>query len=56
MPVARICEGWYLFGTRKINAKVANGNSVLVRVGGGYCDFREFVETYAQAELAKIGD
>ena len=47
LPVARICEGWYLFGQKKINAKVQGNKNILVRVGGGYCEFREFIETYA---------
>jgi len=56
MPIARICEGWYLFGTKKINTKVMNGNTLLVRVGGGYCNLKEFIETYQQNELTKIAD
>lgn len=46
LQIARISEGWYLFGTKKLSAKVINGNNLLVRVGGGYCDLREFVITY----------
>lgn len=46
LPVGRISEGVYLFGTRKINVKVMNGNNLLVRVGGGYCNLKEFIETY----------
>lgn len=45
LPIARICEKWYLFGTRKIHTKVINEN-LLVRVGGGFCNLREFIETY----------
>jgi len=50
LPIARISEGQYLFGTKKINAKVINGNKLLVRVGGGYTEFKEFISTYQQAE------
>lgn len=45
LPIARISEGWYLFGTRKIYAKVMNGRLV-VRVGGGYSNLKEFIEIY----------
>lgn len=41
LPIARITEGWYLFGTRKIYAKVLNGRLV-IRVGGGYMSLEEF--------------
>lgn len=47
LPIARISEGWYLFGTRKIYAKVMNGRLV-VRVGGGYSGLGEFIEIYQQ--------
>ena len=46
LQIARICEGWYLFGTRKLYCKVVGGKNILVRVGGGYSDLREFIETY----------
>lgn len=36
LPIARISEGQYLFGSKRINAKVINGNKLLVRVGGGF--------------------
>jgi hypothetical protein len=54
LPIARINEGWYLFGTRKLSVKVVGGNNLLVRVGGGFSNLREFIETYQQAELSKI--
>lgn len=37
----------YLFGTKKIQAKVNNGK-LLVRVGGGYMSIDEFYELYAE--------
>ena len=46
-------DGYYLFGTRKIFAKVLNSRLV-VRVGGGYMSFTEFADTYAIVELNKI--
>lgn len=55
LPIARISEGWYLFGTRKIYAKVNNGRLV-VRVGGGYSALIEFIGQYSQQEMEKISD
>lgn len=55
LPIGRISEGWYLFGTRKIHAKVLNSRLV-VRVGGGYSSLNEFIENYQQQEHDKIND
>ena len=55
LPVRRLEYGYYLFGTKKIYAKVMNGKLV-VRVGGGYMTFKEFIETHANAELNKIAE
>jgi hypothetical protein len=46
---------FYLFGTRKIFAKVLN-NKLVVRVGGGFMSFTEFIDTYALMELKKINE
>ena len=46
-------EGFYLFGTRKIFAKVLN-NKLVVRVGGGFMSFSEFIDCHALIELKKI--
>lgn len=43
----------YLFGTRKVYAKVINGK-LMVRVGGGYMGFEDFYKTYADAEKVKL--
>jgi chromosome segregation ATPase len=53
VPVKRLGGGFYLFGTRKIYAKIMNGK-IVIRVGGGYMVVQEFIESYAEAELAKI--
>lgn len=53
VPIKKLSSGNYLFGTRKIFAKVLNGN-LMVRVGGGYMSIEEFIETYGEAELKKI--
>lgn len=55
MPIRRLDPGFYLFGTRKIFAKVMN-MKLVVRVGGGYMSFAEFIETYAHVELNKINE
>ena len=49
VPIRRLEFGYYLFGTRKIYAKVLN-QKLVVRVGGGYMSFTEFIETYAAGE------
>ena len=53
VPIRRIGEGFYLFGTRKIFAKVLN-NKLVVRVGGGFMSFSEFIDCHALIELKKI--
>ena len=55
VPVRRLGEGFYLFGTRKIYAKVLN-NKLVVRVGGGFMSFTEFIDTHAMVELKKINE
>lgn len=50
VPIRRLGNGYYYFGSRKIFAKIINGKLV-IRVGGGYMSIDEFVEHYAQAEL-----
>jgi hypothetical protein len=41
------------FGTRKIFAKVLN-YKLVARVGGGFMNFTEIIDTYALMELKKI--
>jgi Growth-Arrest-Specific Protein 2 Domain len=57
MPIpgnfGRISEGFYKFGTRKIRAQILSG-SLVVRVGGGFMTFREFVEKYGRLESVKV--
>ncbi|CAI2385407.1 unnamed protein product [Moneuplotes crassus] len=52
VPVKRLGSGFYLFGTRKIYAKIMNGKLV-IRVGG-YMVTQKFIETYSDQELIKI--
>lgn len=53
VPVKRLGGGFYLFGLRKIYAKIMNGKLV-IRVGGGYMIIEKFIETYADQELQKL--
>ncbi len=39
----RLSEGKYLFGTKKIIAKIVGG-VLVIRVGGGYMSADEFIE------------
>ena len=55
VPIRRLGDGFYLFGTKKIFAKVLN-NKLVVRVGGGFMSFSEFIDTYALVELKKINE
>ena len=53
VPIKRISNGYYMFGTKKIYAKVINGNLV-IRVGGGYMGIEEFMFYYGAQELNKM--
>ena len=45
VPINRLGNNQYTFGTRKIYAKVINGQLV-IRVGGGYMGIEEFMMYY----------
>jgi DNA repair exonuclease SbcCD ATPase subunit len=53
VPVTKLGDGYYLFGTRKIYMKLQN-TRLVVRVGGGYMFISEFIETYTDSELNHI--
>lgn len=53
VPLQKLGDGYYVFGTRKIYAKVMNGQLV-VRVGGGYQVVDEFIQNYEQTEKVKL--
>ena len=53
LPVKRLGDGNYLFGTKKIFAKIMNGKLV-IRVGGGYMSIEEFIATYGDFEVQKV--
>lgn len=52
VEVQRTSAGNYLFGTKKILAKIINGKLV-IRVGGGYMNAEEFIEQYGKIEVMK---
>jgi hypothetical protein len=49
----RLEEGQYQFGTKKIRAQILHAGLV-VRVGGGFMSFAQFVEKYGKSEFTKI--
>lgn len=53
LPISRLGGGQYMFGSKKIYAKVMN-SKLVVRVGGGYMDMNEFITTYAESERLKL--
>lgn len=44
LPVRRLCDGFYLFGTKKIFVKVNKGVVIVRQQGGGYNNFADYVE------------
>ena len=53
MPITRLGGGFYMFGTKKIYAKIMN-NKLVVRVGGGFMGIDEFIHSYGESELLKL--
>ena len=53
IEVQRISASNYMFGTKKILAKIINGRLV-IRVGGGYMNAEEFIEQYGKIEIMKL--
>jgi len=53
VDLKKIERGQYIFGSKKIMAKIKNGN-LIIRVGGGYMMIDEFLSAYTTQELAKI--
>ena len=50
LPVKRLGDGYYLFGTKKIYARIMNGKLV-IRVGGGFMSVEEFMQSYYDFEV-----
>eukprot|EP00349_Pseudokeronopsis_sp_Brazil_P010500 CAMPEP_0202979630 /NCGR_PEP_ID=MMETSP1396-20130829/85725_1 /ASSEMBLY_ACC=CAM_ASM_000872 /TAXON_ID= /ORGANISM="Pseudokeronopsis sp., Strain Brazil" /LENGTH=212 /DNA_ID=CAMNT_0049719139 /DNA_START=1433 /DNA_END=2071 /DNA_ORIENTATION=+ len=55
VPVKRLGEGQYLYGSKKIFAKIMNGK-LIIRVGGGYMLIDEFLKNYAEIENDRFGE
>lgn len=55
VPVKRLGEGQYMYGSKKIFAKIMNGK-LIIRVGGGYMLIDEFLKNYAEQERDKSGN
>jgi len=53
IPVQRLGEGNYMFGSRKIYCKIMN-DKLVVRVGGGFMLIDEFLATYGKQEMDKV--
>ena len=50
----RESEGVYQFGQKRVYIKIEKGDTILVRVGGGYMHIKEFMEKYTLSEVDKI--
>ena len=50
----RESEGVYRFGQRCVHIKIEKGNRILVKVGGGYMQVRDFIEQYTESELQRV--
>lgn len=50
----RESEGVYRFGQRCVHIKIEKGNKILIKVGGGYMQARDFIEQYTESELQKV--
>lgn len=52
IEIKRLGGGFYMFGEKKIYAKIINGK-LIIRVGGGYMNIDEFMKHYGAMELAR---
>jgi len=52
VPVKRLGEGQYMYGSKKIFAKIMN-EKLIIRVGGGFMLIDEFLANYAELEMEK---
>lgn len=50
----RESEGVYRFGSKRVYIKIEKGESVFVRVGGGFMHIDEFIDQFTPLELDKI--
>lgn len=50
----RESEGVYQFGSRRVYIKIEKGNKVVVRVGGGFMEIKDFIKQFTDSEIQKI--
>ena len=55
VPIQRLGDGNYMFGSRKIYAKIMN-DKLVIRVGGGFMLVDEFLNTFGPQEMAKMNE
>lgn len=53
VPIHRIGQSKYLFGTKLIHAQIING-VLMVRVGGGFMTMEEFVDKHSNKEIIHL--
>ncbi len=53
IPFYRLSSGVYLYGSRKVMVKLRN-NKLVMRMGGGFTSFEEFLNKYTAEELQKM--
>ncbi len=53
VPINRIDQSKYLFGTKVISAQIING-VLMVRVGGGFMSIEEFVDKHMNKEILSL--
>lgn len=50
----RESEGVYRFGQKRVYLKVAKGDKIIARVGGGFMGIDDFINQYSHEETEKI--
>ena len=50
----RESEGVYKFGSKRVYVKIEKGNTIYVRVGGGFMHIDDFIKQYTNFETDKI--
>lgn len=50
----RESEGVYQFGQKRVHIKIEKGDSIYVRVGGGYLHIDEFIKEFTTNEQERI--
>ena len=53
LPITRLGQGFYMFGSRKIYGKIMN-NKLIVKTGGGFLGIDEFIKAHGESEVQKL--